>query len=124
MKRNHLLNSGFCMLVAIGALTPLASFAGEQGKKAYTQGETPTVYSNASEDSAKIERGAMGPMGSSRMESAPAAHYSFGEAPTQYNLWDDSEKKGLGAQGPIRNDSMSDSGNRNFYGERPSEYGK
>jgi len=131
MKRNFLLKSGFCMLLAVGALTPLASIANEQGKmdsgrKTFTQGETPTVYGNPSEDSAKNERGAKGPMGSSRMEPAPAPHFIYGETPTQYggDLWEGSEKMGHGAQGPIRNDRMDDSGTRAFYGERPTEYGK
>lgn len=127
MKHSFLLKSGFCMLVAVGGLTPLSTLADEQGKmgsgrSAYSYGETPTVYGNAGEESVRSERGAMGPRASDKMEG-PAASRFYGEAPTQYGWWE-SEKTGQGAQGSIRNEGLNDGGTRYFQGEMPTQYGR
>ena len=105
MKRNFLLKSGFCMLVAIGVSTPLAAVANDQGKMSsststYVYGETPTEYGTSAEDSIRNERGAMGPIGSSRMEETATSRYIYGETPTQYggSDWGESEKMGHGTQ--------------------------
>ena len=96
MKVNFLLKSGFCMLVAVGTLTPITSVAGEQGTmdfgKSHLYSETPTSY------------------------------YIKSETPTQYG--DESEKMRHGAQGPIRNESMDDRGQSHLYSKTPTEYGK
>lgn len=130
MKRNFLLKSGFCMLVAIGVLTPLTTVANEQSKMTswthtYVYGETPTEYGNPGEDALRRERGAMGPIASSKMDDTATSRYIYGETPTQYgaSIWGEPEKMVHGAQGPIRND-MDDTGFHNFAGEQPTEYGK
>lgn len=128
MKHSFLLKSGFCMLVAVSVLTPLSTFADEQGQmgsrlSAYVYGEMPTVYGNAGEESARSERGAMGPKASDRMEGIAESRYFSGESPTQY-VWWESEKTGHGAQGPIRNEGLNDGGTRYFEGEMPTQYGR
>lgn len=125
MKNSFLLQSGFCMLVAVSGLTPLSTLADEQGKigsgwSTYSAGEMPTVYGNAGEESIRSERGAMGPRASDKMEGAATSRFA-GEAPTQY-VWWESEKMGHGAQGPIRNEGLNDT--RYFQGEMPSQYGQ
>lgn len=128
MKNSFLLQSGFCMLVAVSGLTPISTLADEQGKmgsgwSTYSAGEMPSVYGNAGEESIRSERGAMGPRASDKMEGAAPSRF-YGEAPTQYTWWGESEKTGLGTQGPIRNEGLKDGGTRYFQGEMPTQYGR
>lgn len=89
MKRNFLLNSGICILVTMGVMTPFSSVAYEQGKMdsariTHLISEIPTAYGNPGEDFAKTERGAMGPKGSSRMEGSVGESHLYSEKPTEY----------------------------------------
>lgn len=128
MKHSFLLQSGFCVLVAVSGLTPLSTLADEQGKmgsgwSAYSAGEMPTVYGNTAEESIRNELGAMGPRASDRMEGVAESRYLSGENPTQY-VWWESGKTGHGTQGPIRNEGLNEGGTRYFQGEMPTPYGR